>query len=234
MDRTNYILLTLFITFLQLMRNIWGHAIITGHCEKNITVKYQVPVTKSRPVKNADNTSGSQVYIDYEQRQRWDVVYVCCPGYRTIIFGLCEAMCDENCPPHSHCAEPNKCQCSRGYEPSHHTNKQNKLICRPICNNGGCPEHSHCVAPNVCECRAGYRDVNAWYHTLRCERVPCGPEHRYDVTRRSCVHTEMNVEKLIQKVALRFSNGLLTDSDAKKDAQRLQEEIEIEDSSSTF
>ncbi|BFF94141.1 uncharacterized protein DMAD_11848 [Drosophila madeirensis] len=182
--------------------------ITNGHCQKNISVKYQVPVTKSRMPANATSESHAEQYVVYEERIRWDNVQVCCPGYRTILFGFCEPICLEACPAYSYCVEPNKCHCMRGYEHSHHPNKQHQLICRPICQ-GGCPEHSHCVSHNECECRPGYKDVSRWYSlSLNCERVQCGREQRYDPARHSCVKIEMSMEELMQRVAERLAQGL--------------------------
>ncbi|ALC39623.1 nimC3 [Drosophila busckii] len=188
-------------------------AITNGHCQKNISVKYQVPVTKTKTrllanVSAADADAVAEQYVVYEERVRWDTVQVCCPGYRTIIFGFCEPICVEACPAHSYCVEPNKCHCMRGYEHSHHANKQHQFSCRPICA-GGCPEHSHCVYHNECECRPGYKDMSSWFSLqLRCERVQCGQEQRYDTHRRACVKIEMSMEELMQKVAERLAQGL--------------------------
>ncbi|KAH8400643.1 hypothetical protein KR222_009542, partial [Zaprionus bogoriensis] len=190
-------------------------AITNGHCQKNVSVKYQVPVTRTRliPTNASDPLLEEQQYIVYEERVRWDTVQVCCAGYRTIIFGFCEPICVEACPAHSFCLEPNKCRCMRGYEQSHHPNKQHQLICRPVCQ-GGCPKHSHCVAHNECECRPGFRDTSSWFSlSLSCERIQCGQEQRYDVTRRTCVKIEMTMEELMQRVAERLAKGLESDTE---------------------
>lgn len=199
--------------------------ITNGHCQKNISVKYQVPVTKGRLVPSSSSNATDpllreeQQYIVYEERVRWDTVQVCCPGYRTIIFGFCEPICLEACPAHSFCLEPNKCRCMRGYEHSHHPNKQHQLICRPICQ-GGCPEHSHCIAHNECECRPGFRDTSSWFSlSLSCERIQCGQEQRYDVTRRACVKIEMSMEELMQRVAERLAKGLESDTETTTEEQ---------------
>ncbi|KAM8715235.1 hypothetical protein ACLKA7_002307 [Drosophila subpalustris] len=193
---------------------IEGMAITNVHCQKNISVKYQVPMTKTRiSAKNDSNLDEQELYIAYEERVRWDTVQMCCPGYRTIIFGFCEPICQDPCPAHSYCLEPNKCRCKRGYEHSHHPNKQHQLICRPICQ-GGCPEHSHCVAHNECECRPGYKDVSSWFSlSLSCERIQCGLEQRYDNHRRACVKIEMSMEELMQRVAERLEKGLKADTE---------------------
>ncbi|XP_030377136.1 uncharacterized protein LOC115626026 [Scaptodrosophila lebanonensis] len=209
------LLLGLWLLWLQEAHAL---AITNGHCQKNISVKYQVPVTRSRANEsnNSDNdTEAGEQFIVYEERVRWDTVQVCCPGYRTIIFGFCEPICTEPCPTHSYCVEPNKCHCLRGYEQSHHANRQHQLICRPICL-GGCPEHSHCVAHNECECRVGYKDVSSWFAPLRCQRIQCGPDQRYDVARRACVKIEMSMEELMQRVADRLAHGLDLDNESER------------------
>ncbi|XP_023172293.2 uncharacterized protein LOC111600432 [Drosophila hydei] len=193
----------LSLVLLLLLGQSQSLAITSGHCQKNISVKYQVPLTRTRLVNNA-----SEQYIVYEERIRWDTVRMCCTGYRTIIFGFCEPLCTEPCPAHSYCVEPNKCQCMRGYESSHHPNKQHQLICRPICQ-GGCPEHSHCVGHNECECRPGFKDVSSWFSmTLSCVRIQCGHDQRYDLQRRACIKIEMSMEELMQRVAERLAKGL--------------------------
>ncbi|KAH8287799.1 hypothetical protein KR018_000343, partial [Drosophila ironensis] len=192
-----------------------GLAITNGHCQKNISVKYQVPVTKSRPpgTGSASGPVDADNYVVFEERVRWDNIQVCCPGYRTILFGFCEPVCQEPCPQHSYCAEPERCHCLRGYEPSHHhhlpaTQRHPQLTCRPVCQ-GGCPEHSHCVAHNECQCRAGFRDASSWFSlSLRCERIQCGREQRFDPVRRACVQIEMSMEELMQRVADRLAKGL--------------------------
>ncbi|EDW03244.1 uncharacterized protein LOC6562705 [Drosophila grimshawi] len=195
-------------------------AISNGHCQKTISVKYQVPVTRTRVLHNSSSADSVEQYIVYEERIRWDTVQMCCPGYRTIIFGFCEPICTEPCPAHSYCFEPNKCRCMRGYEQSHHTNnKQHQLICRPICQ-GGCPEHSHCVAHNECECHVGFKDVSSWFSlSLSCERIHCGHDQRYDPQRRACIKIEMSMEELMQRVAERLAKGLETDSDLTVEEQ---------------
>ncbi|XP_062121007.1 protein kinase C-binding protein NELL1-like [Drosophila sulfurigaster albostrigata] len=195
--------------------------ITNGHCQKNISVKYQVPVTKTKIIGNSSNPhAGEQLYIVYEERVRWDTVQICCPGYRTIIFGFCEPICQEPCPPHSYCLEPNKCRCMRGYEHSHHPNQQHQLICRPICH-GGCPEHSHCIAHNECECRPGFKDVSSWFSlSLSCERIQCGLEQRYDIHRHACVKIEMSMEELMQRVAERLEKGLPAEAEAESDTEQ--------------
>lgn len=213
---------------LLLLPETQSMAITNGHCLKNISVKYQVPVTKERLVPPSNSSSDpirvieeQQQYIVYEERVRWDTVQVCCPGYRTIIFGFCEPICNEACPAHSFCLEPNKCRCMRGYEHSHHPNKQHQLICRPICQ-GGCPEHSHCVAHNECECRPGFRDTSSWFSlSLSCERIQCGQEQqRYDVLRRACVKIEMSMEELMQRVAERLAKGLESDTEPSTEEEQ--------------
>ncbi|XP_043068578.1 epidermal growth factor-like protein 8 [Drosophila bipectinata] len=191
---------------------VQGLAITNGHCQKNISVKYQVPVTKNRVLgsENADN------YVVFEERVRWDNIQVCCPGYRTILFGFCEPVCQEPCPMHSYCAEPDRCHCLRGYEPSHlhqqPVHRHHQLTCRPVCQ-GGCPEHSNCVAHNECQCRPGFRDASSWFSlSLRCERIQCGHEQRFDPVRRACVQIEMSMEELMQRVADRLAKGLETES----------------------
>ncbi|EDW57575.1 uncharacterized protein NimC3 [Drosophila virilis] len=194
-------------------------AITNGHCQKNISVKYQVPLTRTRLPSNASSNSSGEQYIVYEERIRWDTVQICCPGYRTIIFGFCEPICLEACPAHSYCLEPNKCRCLRGYEHSHHPNKQHQLICRPICQ-GGCPEHSHCVAHNECECRPGFKDVSSWFSlSLSCERIQCGQDQRYDIQRHACVKIEMSMEELMQRVAERLAKGLESEGEPPTEEQ---------------
>ncbi|KAH8377130.1 hypothetical protein KR093_003645 [Drosophila rubida] len=215
------------LLLLLLLGGSQAMTITNGHCQKNVSVKYQVPVTRTRHVPNANNASEvevEQLYVTYEERVRWDTVQICCPGYRTIIFGFCEPICQEPCPAHSSCVEPNKCQCQRGYEHSHHPNQQHQLICRPICH-GGCPEHSHCVAHNECECRPGFKDVSSWFSlSLRCERIQCGLEQRYDIQRRACVKIEMSMEELMQRVAERLEKGLPADVDADVETEQPLEE----------
>ncbi|KAH8410204.1 hypothetical protein KR009_008321 [Drosophila setifemur] len=193
---------------------VQGLAITNGHCQKNISVKYQVPVTKRRP-NGAEASSDADNYVVFEERVRWDNIQVCCPGYRTILFGFCEPVCQEPCPSHSHCVEPDRCHCLRGYEPSHHHHRPHQLLCRPVCQ-GGCPEHSHCVAHNECQCRAGFKDSSSWFSlVLRCERIQCGPEQRYDPAHRACVKIEMSMEELMQRVADRLAKGLEAEGDAE-------------------
>ncbi|XP_017002810.2 uncharacterized protein NimC3 [Drosophila takahashii] len=204
---------------LVLMAEVSALAITNGHCQKNISVKYQVPVAKSRmagPL-NASHPVDLDSYVVFEERVRWDNIQVCCPGYRTILFGFCEPVCQEACPAHSYCAEPERCHCQRGYEPSHHHTAHrptghHQLVCRPVCQ-GGCPEHSHCVAHNECECWPGFKDASSWFSlTLRCERIQCGHEQRFDPGRRACVQIEMSMEELMQRVAERLAKGLETET----------------------
>ncbi|XP_068150829.1 uncharacterized protein NimC3 [Drosophila tropicalis] len=205
-----------------------GFAITNGHCQKNISVKYQVPVTKS-----PSGSTDTEQYVVYEERIRWDTVQVCCPGYRTILFGFCEPICLEACPAHSYCMEPNKCRCMRGYEHSYHhqhshqhQHKNHEFNCRPICH-GGCPEHSQCIAHNECECRAGYKDVSSWFSlNLKCERIKCGQDQRYDVHRHACTKIEMSVEELMQRVAERLAKGLEDGSESPIAVEEAQEQPE--------
>lgn len=220
----------LLIISQTLIKGTYQFFITSGHCQKNISVKYQVPITKTRlslsdnaneinhyqpQYHNQQQQQHIEQYIAYEEHIRWDVVQICCPGYRTIIFGFCEPICEDACPPHSVCIEPNTCGCIRGYEPSHHShtqqNKNHHLICHPVCI-GGCPEHSHCVGHNECDCRAGYKDVSAWFSPLRCERIQCGHDQRYDLHRHACVKIEMSMEELMQKVAEKLAQGLNADN----------------------
>ncbi|XP_034475617.1 epidermal growth factor-like protein 7 [Drosophila innubila] len=212
------VLMILGIHLNMMLAQTQGIAITNVHCQKNISVKYQVPIPRTRTrtlandYVNVSNSDAEEMYIAFEERVRWDVVQMCCPGYRTIIFGFCEPICQDPCPTHSYCLEPNKCRCIRGYEHSHHPNKQHQLICRPICQ-GGCPEHSYCIAHNECECRPGYKDVSSWFSlSLNCERIQCGVEQRYDIHRRTCVKIEMTMEELMQRVAERLEKGLETDT----------------------
>ncbi|XP_017132562.1 uncharacterized protein LOC108149466 [Drosophila elegans] len=207
-----------------LQLEVIGMAITNGHCQKNISVKYQVPVAKRRIASplNASHQADLDSYVVFEERVRWDSIQVCCPGYRTILFGFCEPVCQEACPAHSYCAEPERCHCQRGYEPSHHHTTHrptgHQLVCRPICQ-GGCPEHSHCVAHNECECRPGFKDASSWFSlSLRCERVQCGHEQRFDPGRRACVQIEMSMEELMQRVAERLAKGLGPEAEAETEA----------------
>ncbi|XP_017067985.1 uncharacterized protein LOC108105773 [Drosophila eugracilis] len=200
-------------------------AITNGHCQKNISVKYQVPVTKTRLAgrSNFSQPIDLDSYVVFEERVRWDNIQVCCPGYRTILFGFCEPVCQEPCPAHSYCAEPDRCHCQRGYEPSHHHTTHrptgHQLVCRPVCQ-GGCPEHSHCVAHNECECWPGFKDASSWFSmSLRCERIQCGHEQRYDPGRRACVQIEMSMEELMQRVAERLSKGLETGTESTSEPE---------------
>ncbi|XP_033171809.1 epidermal growth factor-like protein 7 [Drosophila mauritiana] len=198
-------------------------AITNGHCQKNISVKYQVPVAKTRMAgagpPNASHPVDLDSYVVYEERVRWDNIQVCCPGYRTILFGFCEPVCQEACPAHSYCAEPDRCHCQRGYEPSHHHTTGHQLVCRPVCQ-GGCPEHSHCVAHNECECWPGFKDASSWFSmSLRCERVQCGHEQRFDPGRRACVQIEMSMEELMQRVAERLAKGLGAEEEAANEPE---------------
>ncbi|KAH8251422.1 hypothetical protein KR032_011443 [Drosophila birchii] len=207
------LVLILAEAFVQLQ--VSGLAVTTGHCQKNISVKYQVPVTRS-PATEGNSSQGS--YMAFEELVRWDNIQVCCPGYRTILFGFCEPVCQEPCPAHSFCAEPDRCHCQRGYEASH-LHSSHRLTCRPICQ-GGCPEHSHCVAHNECECRPGFKDASSWFSLgLRCERVQCGHEQRFDPGRRACVQIEMSMEELMQRVAERLAKGLKPEAEATAEAE---------------
>lgn len=186
--------------------------ITTGHCFKNITVKQQVQVTKTRLKFDSDNL---EYYVEMEDRLRVDTVRMCCPGYRTIIFGLCEPICSAKCPPHSYCTEPEKCQCMRGYEESHNhhvrsitPNRTQHLECRPICSGGCTTPHTHCVAHNECGCRPGYKDVSSWFSPVRCERIQCPGDLVYDIHQRKCVQVELDLEQLMQQVGRKLAKGL--------------------------
>ncbi|XP_037957739.1 uncharacterized protein LOC119687482 [Teleopsis dalmanni] len=211
----------IIITLLTFTGHTNGLFLTNGHCQKNISIEYQVPVTKTRLTTHHDNDNNVQQqleqYVEYEEHLRWDTAIVCCPGYRILIFNLCEPICETTCPPHSYCAEPNKCICERGYEPSHHPNREHQLICRPTCL-GGCPQHSHCIARNECVCHTGYRDISGWFGTLRCERIHCGPDQHYDIARKKCVKFEMSIKDLKKKVGKKLTQGLdVTDTNMDLD-----------------
>ncbi|XP_037825957.1 uncharacterized protein LOC119613955 [Lucilia sericata] len=198
------------ILIIKYIRCCYALTVTTGHCYRNVTVKYQVPITKTRLKLDSQLI---EYYVEFEDRVRIDSLRMCCPGYRTIIFGLCEPICTELCPANSYCGEPEKCLCLRGYEESHNhhvrsiTSKQpRQLRCRPICT-GGCPHHSQCVAHNKCVCRAGYKDTSSWFNTLRCERIQCPLDQVYDVIQHKCVKVDMNLEELMQQVGKKLTKG---------------------------
>uniref|UniRef100_A0A1A9VXC7 EMI domain-containing protein n=1 Tax=Glossina austeni TaxID=7395 RepID=A0A1A9VXC7_GLOAU len=202
----------LLLKFLYFYVNVNGLTVTTGHCYKNVTVTYQVAVTKTRL---RINSNLSEPYFEFEDSVRMDRVRICCPGYRKIIFGLCEPVCQDMCPPNSYCAEPNKCECQRGYEQSHNHHVRSiskkpmqKLQCRPVCG-GGCPAaHSYCVSRNKCACRPGYKDVSSWFSPLRCERIQCPGDQLYDLEQRKCIKVVMNLEQLMEKVGEKLADGL--------------------------
>ncbi|XP_061401193.1 epidermal growth factor-like protein 8 [Musca vetustissima] len=187
--------------------------ITTGHCYKNITVKYQAPVTKTR---HKLDTTHLEYYVEMEDRMRVETVRVCCPGFRKILFGLCEPICSNKCPENSYCSEPEKCQCKRGYEESHNhhvrsiipPNTTEYLECRPICTGGCAAAHTHCVGHNECGCRPGYKDVSSWFGPMRCERIQCPTDQVYDIPQRKCVTVDMDLEQLMQRVARKLAKGL--------------------------
>lgn len=201
------------LLIIELIRCSNGLTVTTGHCYRNVSVKYQVPITKTRLKLD---TQLIEYYVEFEERLRIDSIRMCCPGYRTIIFGLCEPICSESCPVNSYCGEPDKCVCARGYEESHNhhvrslTSKQPKqLRCRPKCS-GGCPVHSQCVGHNQCACRPGYRDTSGWFNSIRCERIQCPVDQLYDVLQHKCVKVDMNLEELMQRVAQKLTKGFNT------------------------
>ncbi|XP_053959572.1 uncharacterized protein LOC128864099 [Anastrepha ludens] len=221
---------------------------ITGrYCKQNVSVKYQEPVRHtSQPIRRAadtnevassTNTASDAVtenFITYESRVRWETTNVCCSGYRTLLFGFCEPICDLTCPSFSYCATPNQCECLPGYE-EHHPNKKDELLldCRPVCVDG-CPPHSHCVARNRCECREGFRNANNWWFMpLKCERIRCSAvDQRYDIEQRACVKIEMSMEDLMRKVAARLAKGL-NDFAVEDDEEEGEEEKVEEDANET-
>ncbi|XP_013104571.1 uncharacterized protein LOC106085085 [Stomoxys calcitrans] len=207
-----WVIIYLIVHIHQLIHYGMALTITTSHCFKNVTVKHQVPVSKSRL--NLE-TRNLEYYVEMEDRVRVDTVRMCCPGYRTIIFGLCEPICQIKCPPHSHCYEPDKCQCMRGYEQSHNhhvrsiaPSKSYNLECRPICAGGCTAPHTHCVGHNECACRPGYKDASPWYAPMRCERIQCPGDQVYDVHQRKCIRVELNLEQLMQRVGRKLAKGL--------------------------
>ncbi|XP_005192233.1 uncharacterized protein LOC101895341 [Musca domestica] len=202
--------------FLYVFQQLWEFntalTITTGHCFKNITVKYQAPITKTR---YKLDTTNLEYYIEMEDRFRVEMVRVCCPGYRKILFGLCEPVCGVKCPENSYCSEPEKCQCKRGYEESHNhhvrsiiPNSTEYLECRPICMGGCTAPHTHCVGHNECNCRPGYKDVSSWFGPMRCERIQCPGDQVYDLQQRKCINVDMDLEQLMQRVARKLAKGL--------------------------
>lgn len=203
----NMIYLLFLTKFLRLNNAL---TVTTGHCYRNVTLKYQVPITKTRYKMDSQLM---EYYVEFEDRIRIDSLRMCCPGYRTIIFGLCEPICTELCPANSYCGEPEKCICVRGYEESHNhhvrsitSKRPRELRCRPICS-GGCPTHSQCVAHNKCVCRAGYKDTSSWFSKLRCERIQCPFDQVYDLLQHKCIKVDMNLEELMQQVGQKLTKG---------------------------
>ncbi|XP_075150075.1 nimrod C3 [Haematobia irritans] len=206
------VIISLLLHINQLLYYGLALTITTGHCFKNVTTKYQVPVSKTRL---SLDTNKMEYYVEMEDRLRVDTVRMCCPGYRTIIFGLCEPICSSKCPPHSYCSEPEKCQCMRGYEESHNhhvrsitPNASQHLECRPICSGGCLTPHTHCVGHNHCACRPGYKDISSWFAPVQCERIQCPGDQLYDVHQRKCVRVELDLEQLMQKVGRKLAKGL--------------------------
>lgn len=203
--------------FTQLIEVAAALSVTSGHCYKNVTVQYQVPVTRTRykPHSQFDSLS-PESYVELEDRLRVDRVRVCCPGYRSILFGLCAPICAESCPEHSYCSEPNKCACARGYEEHRIHYEPNSiqggmavsLQCRPVCENGCPTPHSHCVGRNRCACNPGYRDTSSWFTALRCERIQCPEDQIYSVAERRCIKVVINLEELMQQVAKKLAHGL--------------------------
>lgn len=194
-------------------------SVTSGHCYKNVSVRYQVPVTRTRQrVQSASGELLLEQYIELEDRYRVDRMRVCCTGYRSILFGLCAPICTQPCPEHSYCSEPNKCVCARGYEEHrvHYDQSPGRgadgvsmsLHCRPVCK-GGCPSaHSHCVGRNRCACNPGYKDISSWFSPLRCKRIQCPEDQVYNVLERQCIKVDINLEQLMQQVAKKLAHGL--------------------------
>lgn len=233
----------LLLGFLELAEITLTLTLTNGFCEKSISVKYQVPVTKLRYSSDLHST---EQYVDYEERVRRDTIQICCPGYSSLIFGFCQPICEQPCPLNSHCVAPNKCGCIRGYEPSHlitnhkresphqhhqqhhhehhqknhnhhHHDHNAHLMCRPICQ-GGCPLHAHCVGYNKCECRSGYRDSSVWFRSLRCERIQCGSNQRYDFIKKECIKIATSVEQLMHQVGEKLAEGMEEESSQQSTA----------------
>ncbi|XP_017465118.1 PREDICTED: uncharacterized protein LOC108358342 [Rhagoletis zephyria] len=227
--KLHLLLLLLLLSYLLSACVVTPFTITGRYCKQNISSKYQVAVRHStQSIRRAaaasertsadHNTAANNIvtsttngsYVTYEPRVRWEATNICCPGYRTLLFGFCEPICEQVCPRFSYCATPNQCECLSGYEEHHPNNKEQQLLdCRPICV-GGCPRHSHCVARNRCVCSEGFRNANTWWFMpLKCERIRCSAlDQRYDVAQRACVKIEMSMEDLMRKVAERLTKGL--------------------------
>ncbi|XP_017002807.2 protein draper [Drosophila takahashii] len=134
-------------------------------CERNETIRSEVPVTKQRVIvkqpskwkfwKKSERKSES--YDSTEEQVTHRLVRECCPGYLQVESGLCEPVCTRGCPAHASCAAPDRCECINGYV-SARNHQDGSHYCEPICHNQ-CPAGAQCVAPNTCECREGYTQL---------------------------------------------------------------------------
>ncbi|XP_061397105.1 protein draper-like [Musca vetustissima] len=135
--------------------------------------------------------SSMQYYTDYE------TVYVCCRGYKKI-DSQCVPDCRPSCPTNSHCAGPDRCECSSGYV---------SFTSQPFCTKGyemvngkcvavcvpSCPPNAKCVQPNQCSCSEGYTNVGSDLEvdnaTLKCQAkcLPQCPENSYCERPNECV-----------------------------------------------
>ncbi|EDW11882.1 multiple epidermal growth factor-like domains protein 11 [Drosophila mojavensis] len=137
-----------------------------NYCERNVTTRTLVPVTKQRTVikqpskwklwKKAEKIT--EFYNTHEEQISYKVISECCPGYSQVgESGLCEPVCERGCPAHASCVAPQRCQCTTGYI-SAVAHRDGSHYCEPICERS-CPAGTHCVAPNTCECKPGHQPL---------------------------------------------------------------------------
>lgn len=140
-------------------------AVRENYCERNVTTKTLMPVTKQRTVikqppkwklwKKAEKIT--EFYNTHEEQISYKLVSECCPGYLQVESELCEPVCERGCPAFASCVAPQRCQCTTGYI-SAVAHRDGSHYCEPICERS-CPTGSHCVAPNTCECKPGHQPL---------------------------------------------------------------------------
>ncbi|XP_052854202.1 epidermal growth factor-like protein [Drosophila gunungcola] len=157
------------------MKFIWaltlllGSAAVTAQrdnfCERNETIRTQVPVTKTRTIVKSQpkwkvwkkSEKYTETYDAEEERVTHRLIRECCPGYLQVESGLCEPVCSRGCPAHASCAAPDRCECISGYV-SARNHLDGSHYCEPICQTL-CPPGAQCVAPNTCACRDGFTQL---------------------------------------------------------------------------
>uniref|UniRef100_A0A6P4EPF2 Fibrillin-2 isoform X1 n=1 Tax=Drosophila rhopaloa TaxID=1041015 RepID=A0A6P4EPF2_DRORH len=209
-------------------------------CERNETIRTQVPVIKQRTIVKdppkwkvwKKSQKITETYNSEEEQVTHRLIRECCPGYLQVEVGLCEPVCSRGCPAHASCASPDRCECISGYV-SARSHQDGSHYCEPICQTS-CPAGAQCVSPNTCACRDGFTQLQptgdgvsadcapvcqvgdgcANGKCIDVERCSCNAGYRWDKAEERCAEVSAELMSEEQDTTEEIAESLSTSSTA--------------------